>query len=89
MPPPEPARDGAGGCETLASLDPTGLLSDDAAPAEVCRLLAISSGNLWVLLHRARLRLVNCLQVNGLDSEGESCGAAGTPPLATGSTPET
>src|SRR6266851_4920730 len=37
---------------------------DDEEPAEVCRDLAISPGNLWLLLHRARLRLVSCLQIN-------------------------
>jgi RNA polymerase sigma-70 factor (ECF subfamily) len=35
----------------------------------VCRELAISSANLWVLLHRARLRLVRCLEINWFDSE--------------------
>jgi RNA polymerase sigma-70 factor (TIGR02943 family) len=42
---------------------------DDEEPAEVCRDLAISPGNLWVLLHRARLRLVRCLQINWFNSE--------------------
>ena len=31
---------------------------------EICKELAISSTNLWVLLHRARLRLRDCLQLN-------------------------
>jgi RNA polymerase sigma-70 factor (TIGR02943 family) len=30
---------------------------------EICKELAISSTNLWVLLHRARLRLRECLQM--------------------------
>jgi RNA polymerase sigma-70 factor (ECF subfamily) len=30
---------------------------------EICKELSISSTNLWVLLHRARLRLRECLQV--------------------------
>ena len=30
---------------------------------EICKALAISSTNLWVLLHRARLRLRDCLQL--------------------------
>ncbi|HRD85939.1 MAG TPA: sigma-70 family RNA polymerase sigma factor [Rubrivivax sp.] len=29
---------------------------------EICKTLSISSTNLWVLLHRARLRLRDCLQ---------------------------
>jgi RNA polymerase sigma-70 factor (TIGR02943 family) len=32
--------------------------------AEVCRDLAITASNLWVLMHRARLRMVRCLQQN-------------------------
>jgi RNA polymerase sigma-70 factor (ECF subfamily) len=39
---------------------------------EVCRELAISSGNLWVLLHRARLRLVRCLEINWFNLEHSS-----------------
>ena len=31
---------------------------------EICKLLAISPTNLWVMLHRARLRLRECLQLN-------------------------
>ncbi len=31
---------------------------------EICKELAITSTNLWVLLHRARLRLRDCLQTN-------------------------
>jgi RNA polymerase sigma-70 factor (ECF subfamily) len=29
---------------------------------EVCKLLEISSSNLWVLMHRARLRLAECIK---------------------------
>jgi RNA polymerase sigma-70 factor, ECF subfamily len=35
---------------------------------EVCRGLAISPTNLWVLMHRARLRLVRCLEINWFNS---------------------
>lgn len=31
---------------------------------EICKELSITSTNLWVLLHRARLRLRECLQLN-------------------------
>jgi RNA polymerase sigma-70 factor (ECF subfamily) len=42
----------------------------DEQPAdEVCEELAISPGNLWVLLHRARLRLVRCLEINWFNVE--------------------
>jgi RNA polymerase sigma-70 factor (ECF subfamily) len=37
---------------------------EEQGPDEVCRELAISSANLWVLMHRARLRLVRCLEIN-------------------------
>jgi RNA polymerase sigma-70 factor (ECF subfamily) len=35
---------------------------------EVCKELAITSTNLWVLLHRARLRLRECLQGSWFDA---------------------
>ncbi len=34
---------------------------------EVCKILNISKGNFWVLLHRARLRLQKCLEINWFD----------------------
>jgi RNA polymerase sigma-70 factor (ECF subfamily) len=43
---------------------------DNEEPAEVCRHLALSPQNLWVLLHRARLRLARCLQLNWFNAEG-------------------
>lgn len=46
---------------------------DDCDPADVCRELAISPANFWVLLHRARLRLVRCLQVHWFDAEDKPC----------------
>jgi RNA polymerase sigma-70 factor, ECF subfamily len=42
---------------TLREVD--GLSSD-----EVCKVLEISTTNLWVMLHRARLHLQHCLEVN-------------------------
>jgi len=35
--------------------------------AEICKQLAITTTNLWVLLHRARLRLRDCLQQQWFD----------------------
>ena len=35
---------------------------------EVCKELAITSTNLWVMLHRARLRLRECLQAGWFDA---------------------
>jgi len=37
---------------------------------EICRELAITSSNLFVLLHRARLRLRDCLQARWFDMAG-------------------
>ena len=42
---------------------------DDRSPDEVCAQMSISPGNLWVLLHRARLRLVSCLQIHWFNAE--------------------
>lgn len=40
----------------------------DLESEEICRELAITSANLWVLLHRARLRLRECLQLRWFDT---------------------
>jgi RNA polymerase sigma-70 factor (ECF subfamily) len=37
---------------------------------EICKELAITPTNLWVMLHRARLRLRECLQLNWFNSSG-------------------
>src|SRR5579859_1370425 len=37
---------------------------DDVDAKEVCRILNISEGNLWVMLHRARMALRRCLETN-------------------------
>ncbi len=42
---------------TMRELD--GLKSE-----EICEILSISVNNLWVILHRARLHLRNCLEMN-------------------------
>ena len=42
---------------------------DDQAPTDVCRELALSPANFWVLLHRARLRLVRCLDLHWFNAE--------------------
>ncbi|MEO3693788.1 sigma factor-like helix-turn-helix DNA-binding protein, partial [Roseateles paludis] len=35
---------------------------------EICKELSISPTNLWVMLHRARLRLRDCLQAGWFDA---------------------
>jgi RNA polymerase sigma-70 factor (TIGR02943 family) len=45
---------------------------EDERSDDVCRELAISPANLWVLLHRARLRLVRCLEINWFNGEPNS-----------------
>jgi RNA polymerase sigma-70 factor (ECF subfamily) len=39
---------------------------------EICKELAISATNLWVMLHRARLRLRECLQLNWFDTQASA-----------------
>ena len=36
---------------------------------EVCKVFEITPSNLWVILHRARLRLRNCLEINWFGEE--------------------
>jgi len=36
---------------------------------EVCKVLGITSTNLWVLLHRARLQLRTCLEINWFEND--------------------
>ncbi len=45
-------------------------LLDDVPAADVCQALDISAANLWTLLHRARLRLWDCLNQKGLGPAG-------------------
>lgn len=50
---------------------------DDLSSEEICETLNISPNNLWVMLHRARLALRRCLEVNWFGSEqGEEEGEA-------------
>ena len=37
---------------------------DDVDSGEICEMLNISPGNLWVMLHRARMALRRCLELN-------------------------
>jgi RNA polymerase sigma-70 factor (ECF subfamily) len=39
---------------------------------EICKELAISQTNLWVLVHRARLRLRECLQMRWFSGAAEA-----------------
>ncbi len=44
---------------------------EDMSSAEICKELEITSSNLWVMLHRARMRLRGCLTENWIG--GQSC----------------
>jgi RNA polymerase sigma-70 factor (TIGR02943 family) len=46
---------------------------DDVAATDVCRQLAISPANLWVLLHRARLQMVRCLELRWFNVKEPPC----------------
>jgi len=40
---------------------------DEAESAEVCKELGITSSNLWVMLHRARLKMRGCIEGKWVD----------------------
>jgi RNA polymerase sigma-70 factor (ECF subfamily) len=41
----------------------------DAVPSkDVCAILSITDTNLWVMLHRARMALRECLEINWFDT---------------------
>lgn len=42
----------------------------DVEPDTICKDLGISQSNYWVLMHRARLRLRQCIEQNWFDNEG-------------------
>lgn len=42
---------------------------DERVAEEVCKAVGASESNLWVMLHRARLRLWRCLSVNWFGNE--------------------
>ncbi|MEO7297936.1 MAG: sigma-70 family RNA polymerase sigma factor [Verrucomicrobiota bacterium] len=44
---------------------------DDYSTEEICEKLAISSNNLWVMLHRARMSLRRCLEIHWFSRESE------------------
>jgi RNA polymerase sigma-70 factor (TIGR02943 family) len=41
---------------------------DEVASKEICAILAISENNLWVMLHRARMGLRECLALNWFEN---------------------
>jgi RNA polymerase sigma-70 factor (TIGR02943 family) len=43
---------------------------DGVESKEICSILNISEGNLWVMLHRARMALRRCLETNWFGKEG-------------------
>ncbi len=43
---------------------------DDLKTAEICKELLITPSNLWVLLHRARLRLAHCMKTRWNQERG-------------------
>ena len=45
---------------------------DDFDSKRICRMLNISERNLWVMLHRARMALRRCLEINWFGKSGEA-----------------
>jgi RNA polymerase sigma-70 factor (TIGR02943 family) len=50
---------------------------DESDTGEVCKVLEVTPTNLWVLLHRARMRLRACLEENWFAGEGPGKGTKG------------
>ncbi len=46
------------------------VIPDGIEAREICALLNISENNLWVMLHRARMALRRCLEMNWFGKEG-------------------
>jgi len=42
---------------------------DEVESKEICSMLSISEGNLWVMLHRARMALRECFEINWFNRE--------------------
>ncbi len=45
---------------------------DDQSSEQLCKILEVSASNLWVLLHRARMRLRECLEQHWFDAGKEN-----------------
>ncbi len=44
---------------------------EDLSAEEICKVLDITPTNLWVMLHRARLRLRRCIEINWFGTKRE------------------
>jgi RNA polymerase sigma-70 factor (ECF subfamily) len=42
---------------------------EEVESKEICSMLSISESNLWVMLHRARMALRECLEINWFNRE--------------------
>jgi DNA-directed RNA polymerase specialized sigma24 family protein len=40
---------------------------EDLEATEICKVLGITTSNYWVLIHRAKLQLRNCLEKNWIN----------------------
>ena len=47
---------------------------DEIPSREICRMLNITESNLWVMLHRARMALRECLEINWFDKANPPMG---------------
>lgn len=47
---------------------------DDLDSNEICKVLDVSTTNLWVILHRARAQLRLCLESNWMNAKGKAHG---------------
>lgn len=44
---------------------------EDVDSEEVCKVLRVSATNLWVMIHRARMQLRKCLELNWFEPTGQ------------------
>ena len=42
---------------------------DEMETAQICEALKISQNNLWVMFHRARMALCECLELNWFENK--------------------
>lgn len=45
---------------------------DEMETRDICKILKISATNLWVMLHRARIQLRECLEINWFEKEAST-----------------
>jgi DNA-directed RNA polymerase specialized sigma24 family protein len=50
---------------------------EEISTKEICQTLSVSESNLWVMLHRARMGLRECLETNWFHKPDKKFGRSG------------